>query len=43
MRPVLDRYALITFAAAYFLLPDSVRGTDWESFILIGILLFLGF
>ena len=43
MRPVLDRDALITLAAAYFLLTDSERGTDWESVILTGILLFLGF
>ena len=42
MRPVLDRDALITLAAAYFLLTDSERGTDWESVILTGILLFLG-
>ena len=36
MRPVLDRDALIT-------LTDGDRGTDWESVILTGILLFLGF
>ena len=43
MRPVLDRDALITLAAADFHLTDSERGTDWESVILTGILLFLGF
>ena len=41
--PRLDRDALITLTAAYFLLTDSDRGTDWESVILAGILLFLGF
>ena len=30
-------------AAAFFLLTDGDRGTDWESVILAGILLFLGF
>ena len=39
----LDRDALITLAAAFFLLTDGDRGTDWESVILAGILLFLGF
>lgn len=29
--------------AAFFLLTDGDRGTDWESVILAGILLFLGF
>ena len=41
--PRLDRDALITLAAAFFLLTDGDRGTDWESVILAGILLFLGF
>ena len=34
---------VITLAAAFFLLTDGDRGTDWESVILAGILLFLGF
>lgn len=41
--PRLDRDALITLAAAFFLLTDGDRGTDWESVILASILLFLGF
>lgn len=33
----------MALAAAFFLLTDGDRGTDWESVILAGILLFLGF
>ena len=41
--PHLDLGIVITLAAAFFLLTDGDRGTDWESVILAGILLFLGF